>query len=200
MTAPDTRITKADTATGILAQFQSQVTDFVNAVSTWYTGGGTNNFLTNYPLGGYYISSTSFGGSAPLKAGQTVSSEPDASALTDAKVLASAVELALRNAVVSLSNARQFHLRKYYYDFSYALVLWADFGAQIGHLTDAYRIAIGSVPTGLTTDTPVDASSLDAYVTILDNTLSAHRGSTQDFNEYWCHSACHSSHSSRNRR
>lgn len=199
----DPKITKDDApvdGSGILAQFQDQVTDLVNGLSTWYLSGGTNNFLSNYPLGGYYISSTNFGGSAPLKTGQSVSNEPEPSALTDAKVLASEVELALRNAVVALSNARQFHLRKYYYDSVYTLILWADFGTNVGHLTDTYRIALGSVPTGLTTNTPVDASSLDTYVNTLDTTLSTHRTTTVDFNEYWCHSACHASHASRNRR
>jgi hypothetical protein len=198
----DPKITKDDTpvdGSGILAQFQSQVTDFVNAQSKWNLS-GTNNFLGNFPLGGYALYSTNFGGSAPLKAGETISNAPDSTSLPNVKVLASEVETALRNAVVVLSNAREFHLRKYYYNSVWTPVLWADFGVQLGHLTDTYRLALGSVSTGLATETPVDASDLDGYVTTLDGELTSHRTNTLDFNEYWCHSACHSSHSSRNRR
>jgi hypothetical protein len=207
MTTSNTLITKEDTPPGILAQFQTQVTDVVNGLSKWNIG-GTNEFLYNAPVLSFAIDSTNFGGSAPLKAGSTVSTEPTASALSDVKVSAEdavfGVETVLRNAVVALSNARQHRLRKYYYNAVYTLILHADYGVQMGHLTDTYRIALGSVPTSpapnVQLNSPVSASTLDAYVTTLDGILTAHRANTVDFNEYWCHSACHSSHSSRNRR
>lgn len=197
MTTAGTNITKADTAPGILAQFQSQITDFVNAQSKWASD-GTNPFYYNYPLGGYYVASDSWGGYVPLKAGQTVSTAPDAGSLPSADIVASQVDLALRNAAVALSNARQMHLQKYYYDPAFALILWADFGVVLGHLTDNFQMATPG--SGLSAGTDVVASTVDTFVNTLDATLTAHRNSTVTFQEYWCHAACHSSHSSRNRR
>jgi hypothetical protein len=201
MTTADTRITTADTAPGILAQFQTDITNLVNGLPTWYIG-GTNNFLNNLPLGGYAISSTNFGLSAPLNAGPTVSTQPDASALTNANVLASQVEMVLRDATIALSNARQMQLIKYYYDAVFTPIQWYDSTVVTGILTDAYRIAVGFPAAGApASDAPIDASSLDAYVTTLNTALMNHRTLTYNFNEYWCHAACHGScHGSRNRR
>lgn len=198
MTTANTTITKADTAPGILAQFQTNVTDVVNAASKWSTD-STDPFLGNYPLGGYYVSGTNFGGADPLAAGQTISSVPDAGSLPDARVVALEVENALRNACVTLSRARQINLQKYYYDAVFNLILWADFGVVLANLAAA-QAGIGSFSTGLTTNTAVNAGSLDSYVTTLDGQLAAVRTSTAVYQEYWCHAACHASHSSRNRR
>lgn len=202
MTIAGTNITKSDSSPGVLQQFQTQVTNVINAAEKW-SADGTDKFLSKVPIPGYSISTTNFGGVDPLKSGQTLTSQPDPGSLTTPTILASAIELALRNASVVLSNARKINLKKYYYNSAYAPVLWADYGVVMAHLSDAYRIAIGSVPGSggtVTSGANISATTLDAYVTTLNNTLQAHQNSTVQFTEYWCHSACHSSHSSRNRR
>lgn len=203
MTTANTNITKSDVAAGgVLAQFQANVTDVINNASKWNTT-GTDYFLSKYPLAGYSLNSTNFGGVDPMKAGTYLTSQPDTTSLTTPNVLASAIEGALRNACVVLSNARKINLTKYYYNTAYTPVLWAAWAGQLAHLSDAYRIALGSVPTSggtVAAGANVSASTLDAYVTTLNNTLANHQNTVVSFVEYWCHSACHSSHSSRNRR
>lgn len=134
--------------------------------------------------------------------GLSVTNSPQTTDLPSADIVASTLETALRNATVELSNVRAFTLKKYYTTTS-GTTEYATFSAT-GNLTDAYRLAYGSTPAGagynIAAAQNVSASNLDSYVTALNNALTAHRGSTVTFNEYWCHSSCHSSHSSRTRR
>ncbi len=201
MTIANTNVTKSDAAPGVLQQFQTQVTNFINATSKW-SADGTDYFLSKAPITGYSINTTNFGGVDPLKSGQVLTSQPDPVTLSSADVIASAIETTLRVAAVTLSNARKINLTKYYYNTTYVPVLWHDYGVVMAHLSDAYRIALGSVPTSAAVETGqnISAVALDTYVTTLDNTLQAHQNTVVAFTEYWCHSACHSSHSSRNRR
>lgn len=203
MTTANTNITKSDvTAGGILVQFQTNVGNVINNASKWNTT-GTDYFLSKYPLAGYSLNTTNFGGVDPMKAGSFLSSQPDPTSLTTPTILASAIEGALRNACVALSNARKINLTKYYYDTAYSPVQWASWAGQLAHLSDVYRIALGAVPTSggtVAAGANVSASALDAYVTTLNNTLTNHQNTVVNFEEFWCHSACHSSHSSRNRR
>lgn len=191
-------VQKADTGlgTGVLEHFQTNVTNVINGYGKWATD-GYNPFYSNYPLGGYYLYSDSWGGYTPLKAGQAVTSAPDTGSLPSAAIVLSELTMALRNASVALSNARQLHLTKYYYDQYYNAVLWADFGVALAHMTDNFRMGD---PGGGIAGGDVTAAGVNAFSTTLWNVLSAHRASTVGFVEYWCHSACHSNHSSRNRR
>lgn len=134
--------------------------------------------------------------------GLSVTNSPQTTDLPAANIVASSLETALRNATVELSNVRAFTLKKYYTTTS-GTTEYATFSAT-GNLTDAYRLAYGSTPAAsgysIGSGQNVSASNLDSYVTALNAALTAHRGSTVTFNEYWCHSSCHSSHSSRTRR
>lgn len=196
MTTANTNITKSDSAPGALAQFQTNIANGINAAGKWATD-AYNPFYGNYPLPGYWLYSDSWGGYTPLKAGQEVSSQPNPWDLPSANIVLGELDWALRSASVALSNARQLHLVKYYYDQYYNAVLWADWGVVLGHMTDNFRMGDpgGSIGGG-----DVTAAGIDNFVTWLGAVLGGHQANTVNFVEYWCHSACHSNHSSRNRR
>lgn len=157
---------------------------------------GNDNYYEIYRYDAIPIAAPSSG------SGLSVTNSPQTTDLPAANIVASSLETALRNATVELSNVRTFTLKKYYTTTS-GTTEYATFSAT-GNLTDAYRLAYGSTPAGagysIAAGQNVSASNLDSYVAALGAALTVHRGSTVAFNEYWCHSSCHSSHSSRTRR
>lgn len=167
-----------------------------------YLGGGDKSTPGNFEY--FYEITTALSGSvgAPYSStGIDVTYSPSTASLA-ANIAATALETALRNATAELSNYRAFTLTKRY-STDAGTYVWASFSAY-GNLTDAYRIATGSIPLGspygVAAGQQVNAANLDNYVAALGSVLSSHSVSSVAFNEYWCHSSCHSSHSSRTRR
>lgn len=66
---------------------------------------------------------------------------------------------------------------------------------RYAHLTSTYQ----TTPT-VSLSGNITATGLDAVVNTVNAAIAAHRNTTVNFTETWCHSSCHSNHSSRGRR
>lgn len=117
-TVPGTNITKLDQTD----DFKQLITDEVNALlkteagSTGGTALGQNPFLVNAPVPGS-ISSTNYGGVAPILAGQTVTTSPLPADLLTANVVAAGVVTLFQNTAQVLSRARRYTMQKQYNNF-----------------------------------------------------------------------------------
>lgn len=182
--------------TGVTDQFRTQITDAVNALPKQASDTG-NFFGYNSPYIGY-LAGDDYGGVPPLQAGQTLTTSPLGVDVAGANVSASVLVTLFQNTASVLTSARNYQVLKTYlsiYGNSAAL-----YGPALGNLTSPYRASPGSFAVGLTANTNVNAVALDAVVNTVDAAIAAVRVSTVTFNETWCHTSCHSSHSSRSRR
>lgn len=138
--------------------------------------------------------------SSALLAGNTVTSSPAASDLTLGNISLSAVQTLLENTARVLSRARRVRLIKRYRATlsGYTPLTTAYDETEVAHLSSAYQLA----STGVTplASGNLDASNFNTFVDQLEAAVTAHRNSTLTFTETWCHSSCHSNHSSRGRR
>lgn len=166
---------------------QQLMRDPINALGKWASD--------NDPTGA--ASSYSPGPLTPnMLPGQTVSSSPLGSEITSTTdIIRTEVCNVLRNAAVILSRCRNVRLVKTSYPYS------SNFFdvTQATHMNAAYQISSGSLPA----DVPagdISYATLTAFVDSINTIVTNHRNTTLTFVEYYCHSNCHSNHSSRGRR
>lgn len=186
----DTNATRADAT----ATFRTQITDPVNAISKWHA---TNNPAgANVPLGGLSSASPALL-SAVLLNTNVVTNSPTTAEFTFSTLSTSALGTLFQNAAIVLSRARNVRLVKYYSDTNSGTNNIFFDQTAVSHLNSAYQLS----STGVTTPTgTVSASAFNTFVSQLQTAVTNHRNATLTFTEQWCHSSCHSSHSSRGRR
>jgi len=218
MTTANTDITRTSTDDntgpstgkyGILTQFQATITAVVNGLSK-IAADTTNPFFYNAPVAGVY-SSDDFGGVVPLSSGQSITPSPQTGDIPAGNIVASALVTLFQNTAVALSQVRTYSLVKWYntgvnvFQVEYASTghavmggsPWA--GIEYMNFLAAYQMAPPAIVSGPNYPN-VDASDLDAVVASVFAALTAHANTTVLMNEYWCHTSCHASHSSRARR
>lgn len=193
MTVPvtgNTNITRADAT----ATFKTQITDPVNALPKWHAG--SNPGGANVPLGGLSSASPALLNTVVLNT-TTVSLSPIASEVALGNVSAGALGSLLQTTAIVLSRARNVRLQKYYNNTVGAGNYIFYDQTNIAHLSPAYQLGATGVPNP---SGNLSASAFNTFVTQLQTAVTNHRNSTILFVEQWCHSSCHSSHSSRGRR
>lgn len=175
-----------------------------NPPYTTFVGNGTISYkrvTTSAVAGTPIIESTT---PAPLTgallAGNTVSSSPVAGDIAFGNLSLGAVATLLQNTAIVLSRARLVRLIKQYRSTlgGYVPMVTAYDTTNHAHLTAAYQLSSTGVTSPSVGD--VDASVFNTFVTNLQSAVTSHRNTLVTFTETWCHSSCHSSHSSRSRR
>lgn len=185
--------------------FNSQVTDVVNAISKWSTSTTAQNAapapLPGIPGGWTQTNTVSSYSPASLNsemlAGSTV--YPAASVIAGLP-LGNASYTVLGNLLINtslvLSRCRNVNLKKYYQDDNSSNLLLFNV-TNPAHMASLYQSSSLGVGFG---GGDIDASSFNTFVSQLSAAVTAHRNTTLFFTEQWCHTSCHSSHSSRGRR
>lgn len=182
--------------TGTTDQFRTQITDFINSLP--------KDFSDTYNLFGYtqpyvgYLAGTDYGGVAPLLPSGNLANGPVAGDIAGANVSAAVLVSAFQNFASILSGARLYQVNKTY------LSIFGNssfnYGPNLGSMTSPYWGSPGSFSVSLSANTDINAASIDAVVNSVDAQITGIRNTTLQFNETWCHTSCHSSHSSRGRR
>jgi hypothetical protein len=189
MTTPNTDITAASA----VSNFQTLIRDPVNNISGKWTSsshpGGVA--ITGYPT---LSSATPSTLASALLAGDQITTAPIASSIPAGDLNLATFRNILLNAASVLGQCRYATLNKYY--GSGASWIFYNTQSNYAHLNSSYALAI-STPY---TSGDVSASVLDNYVLTLQTAVTNWRNTTVTFAEYWCHSNCHSNHSSRGRR
>jgi len=217
MAIAGTDITK-DNITGSggvdLNSFKQQITDVVNAltkttsVSANGTALGQKPFGSGAPISGS-LSSTNYGGtpplSAPLVAPGTVTNSPQASDIAGANIAAATLITLFQNTAVLLSRVRRYSMVKTYLSPAPVIQLSLTEPGRYGYLTTTYQANPATTTPAITTSLAaltgdISAATLNTVIDNVDTAITNHRNTTVAFTETWCHSSCHSSHSSRNRR
>lgn len=185
--------------------FNSQVTDVVNAISKWASD-TSGQLAVPAPLpgipGGWTQTNTpsSYSPSAltPLMLpGQQVASSAAVSAgLTPGPASYTVLLNLLTNTSLTLSRCRLVNLKKYYQDDNSSNLLLFNV-TNPAHMISLYQSS--SLGVGFASG-DIDASLFNSWVSNLSAAITAHRNTTLFFTEQWCHTSCHSSHSSRGRR
>jgi hypothetical protein len=195
--------------TGVTDQFRTTITDAINALTKTTSSSavgialGENPFGAGTPITGA-LSSTNYGGVAPLTAPlvppNTVTNAPEASDVPGVDIASAALVSLFQTTAVTLSRVRQYSMVKTYLSPAPVVQLSLTEATRYGYLTAAYQMAPPAVP--LTGDISANTvpGSIDVVVAAIDAAITAHRNTTVAFTETWCHSSCHSSHSSRGRR
>lgn len=142
--------------------------------------------------------------SSNLLAGNTVTTSPTAAEIALGNLDLSNLATLLQNAAIVCSRARSVRLRKYY-NATYiagsptppASTLVYDV-TNVAHLSSAWQLGSTGVANPAAGD--VDASAFNSFISQLETAVTTHRNTVVNFTEQWCHSSCHTNHSSRNRR
>lgn len=191
MTTPNTDLTRNDVASA----FKTQITDVVNALSKWHSG--SNPGGANAPLSGSVSSYSPAPLTSSLLASTTVTTSPTAAELVVGDASLAAVNTLLRNTAIVCSRARMVRLMKYYNNTNAGTNSLLYDQTNLAHLNSTYQLS-SLAPTLAAGD--ASASAFDTFITNLQTAVTNHRNTTLTFTEQWCHSSCHSSHSSRGRR
>ena len=191
--SPTAPIGRADAAT----QFRQQITSIVNTLAVWYAEshpGGAD------PIGGKTLqSATPSTLAAALRNGQIATNGPLTSSMPTGNVSVATLTAVLTDTAQMLSRVRRTRLVKYYSNTEVGTnaAVWDQ--TQYAHLSAAYQIS----STGVTPPTPgtdATAASYNQFVNNLQAAIAAHRETAVLFTEQWCHTNCHTNHSSRGRR
>jgi hypothetical protein len=186
------------TRAGIVDDFYNAITLPVNSAAKWHSGSNPGGVIQSGIVAGSTVTNyTPSSLQSNLLSGTTVSTSPTAGELAVGDASLGAVNTLLRNTAQVLSRSRNVRLMKYY-GTSYGVATLAYDATNLAHMSSSWQIAIGSVPS--LGGGEVTASAFNTFITNLTNTVTAHRNTTLTFTELWCHSNCHSNHSSRSRR
>lgn len=216
MTSSLTNIEKEDAGLGITDQFRTTITNFVNGLAQ--IGSDTANpFFGGAPIAGFYYGDN-FGGIPPIESVAPNTTGPHAADLPQAEVVATTLVSAFQAAAQLLSRVRVYQLQKLYNSGVLTITdEWHSTGVPFGgtgidhgpfngidyfHYVSTYQKgAFASLPGTLAAGSNVGAASLDAVVAAVSAEVTAWRDTLPvTLQEYWCHSSCHSNHSSRGRR
>ena len=175
-------ITKGD----VVSYMQALITQPVNGTRKWATDNNPTGAATSYspgPLTNY------------MYAGQVLTYSPGTSEVSGGTVSLAQTCAVLRNAAQVLSRARNVRLIRTSYPYS------SYFYDQtvLTHMNSGYQAAIGDFPANPAYGNATVAA-INTFVDGLNGVVAAYRNSTLTFVEYYCHSSCHSNHSSRGRR
>lgn len=182
------------TTASAVSNFQNLITIPVNGIAGKWTS-------TNHPGGiavpGYPTLSNSVPTpiASALLAGDTMTGAPVAGTLGSGNISLAVLTSVFVSAASTLSQARNATLNKFY-QVGVTQNLYSSV-TNVAHLTTTYAKTTGW-PTLSTGD--IDSTAFDVYVSALQTAVSDWRNATVTFTEYWCHSNCHASHSSRGRR
>lgn len=186
--------------------FNTQITDVVNAIVKWTNTSGAYAVipspLPTRPSG--WTQTNTVTGYTPtslnpqLLPGQMVASSAaiNVSIATTANLSVSVLSTLLINSAKALSRCRLVNFKQYYQDDNTSNQLLTNVTDE-AHMQAAYQL--GSIAATLAGG-DVDASLFNTFIGQLSTAVTNHRNTTLFFSEQWCHTSCHSSHSSRSRR
>lgn len=195
MTIPVTANTDTSRA-DVTGQFRQQITNPVNTLVVWHSGSHPGGVP---PVAGATLSSSTPG---PLGSNLNFGTSifPTFPATTDlplGAISVSTLGTLMRNAAVLMSRAREVTLIRQYTTGATPNVVSTQ--TAIAHMNATWQLgstaSVINPPAG-----NVSASAYATFINSLQTLVTNHRNTTVTFTETWCHSNCHSNHSSRNRR
>lgn len=180
----------------VTGQFRQEITNVVNTLVVWHSGSHPGGVPPN--VGDTLSSSTPGPLGSNLNFGTSIfPTFPATSDLPTGAISRSTLSSLMRNAAVLMSRAREVTLiRQFTTGVTNSTVSTQ---TAIAHMNATWQLA----STASVSDPPagnVDASAYTTFINNLETLVTNHRNSTVVFTEVWCHSNCHSNHSSRNRR
>jgi hypothetical protein len=195
MTTANTNATRAS----VVAQFQAIITQPINATSKWSTGANPGSTAG----GAIGVAGTPGNGFVPdaliniVQPGDVVYAGPYNTDIAAGNASVSNTQLVLQNAAIALSASRLVRLLK----ISYPYTSYFYDATAPTHLNASYQMAsaptVPAAPDGTYT---LSASTLDAYINTLLTAIQINYNSVVTLTEYYCHSSCHTNHTSRGRR
>lgn len=168
----------------VISYFQSQITNPINGTGKWATDNDPSADASSYSGSGRLL--------YQMGAGQVLTYGP-AGEIPAGAVSVSTLSYVLKNAATVLSRARMVRLIKTSYPYS---SYWYD-STTLAHMSSAYQTGMGTADL---VGGNVSWSQVVAFINSLQGEVTAWRNNTLTFVEYYCHSSCHSNHSSRGRR
>lgn len=184
MTTQGSNITKEN----IVEQFKTVMSQYNDGI-VWHSGDhpftptSSNNYSNINPVSG-------------SSDGYDLSNIEDD--ISDSNITAASLVTIFQNYATLLSRIRRARLIRYYGINSNSRGRIDYDQTNIASLSSTYEdtsipIAIRSSLSNIASGRNVSAQSLDEFINVLSTTVNTWRTTTQQFEEFYCHSSCHSS-------
>ena len=168
----------------VVAYFQAQITNPINAAGKWAADNDPSAAASSYSGNGRLL--------YQMDAGQVLTYSPDGD-IPVGNISVSTLSSVLKNAATVLSRARMVHLVK----ASYPYTSYFYDATVLAHMTAAYQTGMATADLA---GGDVSWTEVVNFITSLQSEVTAWQNTTLTFAEYYCHSSCHTNHSSRGRR